>query len=196
MDRRWLLGGLVAVAAVLAGIWFGRGVESPPAPDPVTSNAVMIEPAPASSTVPSGEDALLVYVSGWVSQPGVVSVAPGARVGDAIARAGGAVPGAALDGVNLAQPVTDGQQVMVPGPAGTPGASQAVGAPTGSEPIRLNTATADQLEELPGVGPVLAGRIVAHREEVGSYEKVEDLLEVPGIGESKLASIRDLVAVP
>ncbi|MGA7271942.1 MAG: ComEA family DNA-binding protein [Acidimicrobiia bacterium] len=200
MDRRWLVGGVVAVAAVLAGIWFGRGVEATPlAPVPeLEADAPGMSPsAPVMTEGASvGKDTVLVYVSGWVSEPGVVSLSPGARVGDAIARAGGARPGADLEVVNLAQTVADGQQVIVPGPSVPPGEAGTASIPSQPGPIPLNTASADQLEELPGVGPVLAERIVAHRLEVGRYEKVEDLLEVPGIGEAKLASIRDLVAVP
>ncbi len=200
MDRRWLVGGAVAVVAVLAGIWFGRGVQTtPPAiPAPAFEDgaSVISAPAPSLSTVASSEGSVLVYVSGWVSEPGVVRLPGGSRVGDAIARAGGARPGADLEAVNLAQPVSDGQQVMVPGPAETSGASPAVPANGEPGPIRLNAATAEELEGLPGVGPVLAERIVAHRQDVGPYQKVEELLEVPGIGEAKLSSIRDLVAVP
>jgi competence protein ComEA len=197
MDRRWLVGGMVAVAAVLAGIWFGRGVEDAPDLGPAISNPADSVAMPTASTDRSPPTTrVLVYVSGWVAEPGVVSLPPGARVGDAIARAGGARPGADLEGVNLAQPLMDGQQVMVPGPAGTSGPLPSVPGDDRSGPIRLNAATAEELESLPGVGPVLAERIVAHREQVGPYEKVEDLLGVPGIGETKLAAIRDLVAVP
>src|SRR5690606_20272718 len=102
-------------------------------------------------------------------------------------------PGASLDAVNLAQPVADGQQIVVPGPDAT---AVAGSTPADDGLVHLNTATAADLETLPGVGPVLAERIVAHRDARGGFERVEDLLEVPGIGEAKLADLRDAVAVP
>jgi competence protein ComEA len=136
---------------------------------------------------------MVVYVSGWVAMPGVVEVAEGSIVADAVAAAGGALEGALLEAINLASPVSGGDHIQIPGP----GDSVAVGGGGGGEGlIPVNRAEASDLEELPGVGPVLAERIVAHREANGPFETVEDLLEVPGIGEAKLASIRDLVTVP
>ena len=127
--------------------------------------------------------------------PGVVVVEEGAIVADAIAAAGGARPGAALEAINLAGPVAGGDQVQVPGPGVE--APSPVGAQQGSSgPISLNRADATALQDLPGVGPVLAERIIAYRESNGLFGEVEDLLDVPGIGEAKLAAIRDLVAVP
>lgn len=189
MDRRWLLAGAVAALALVAGAWYGRGVSVPPVP---------VVPVPTSHPTGSGAspDGIVVHVTGWVARPGVVRVAAGARVGDALAAAGGVRPGAALEAVNLAETLVDGQQVVVPGPGQEMPAPQGNGPDGSGGPIRLNTATARQLEDLPGVGPVLAERIVAHRETNGPFETVEDLLEVAGIGEAKLASIRDLVAVP
>jgi competence protein ComEA len=136
-----------------------------------------------------------VHVSGWVVNPGVVTVVQGGIVADAIAAAGGARPGAALDAINLAGPVADGDQVQVPGPGtvAPPPASGEAGTPG---LVSLNRADVTALQELPGLGPVLAQRIVEHREANGPFETVEDLLDVPGIGEAKLAAIRDLVAVP
>lgn len=189
MDRRWLLAGAVAVLALAAGAWYGRGVTPPVAP--ISSAPVTVPSGPVPTT-----DALVVHLTGWVVHPGLVKVPAGSRVGDVLAAAGGARPGAALDSVNLAEPVVDGQQVVVPGP-GEPTPAQVEAGPNGAGgPIRLNTANPEQLESLPGVGPVLAERIVAHREANGPFEVIEDLLEVSGIGESKLASIRDLVVVP
>lgn len=190
MDRRWLLVAGVGLLSVVSGVWLGRGVRDP-APPPVPSMATTTPINPTADTI-------LVHVAGWVVSPGVVEVAPTGRVGDAVAAAGGARPGARLDAVNLAAPLVDGHQVTVPGPDGSSPSASGGGSGSGgsSELIRLNSATAADLEALPGVGPVLAERIVAHREAGGAFERVEDLLEVPGIGESKLASIRDLVTVP
>jgi competence protein ComEA len=124
-----------------------------------------------------------------VMSPGVVDVAPDAIVADAIDAAGGLRAEALVDQINLAAPVAEGDQIVVPGPGSDipdPGLS-------GDGIIGLNRASVAELETLPGVGPVLAERIVAFRDQNGGFETVEGLLEVPGIGEAKLASIRDLV---
>ncbi len=130
-----------------------------------------------------------VHVAGWVLSPGVVRVAPESIVADAIVAAGGLRPGALVDRINLAAPLRSGDQIVVPGPGAITGSSE-------DGPIALNRASASDLEELPGVGPVLAARIIAYREQNGPFTEVEDLLQVGGIGEAKLASIRDLVRVP
>lgn len=140
----------------------------------------------APSTVEIGS--IEVHVAGWVVSPGVVTVPQGAIVAEAIEAAGGLRVGARPDSLNLAEVVGQGGQVIVPGPEAE--------SSTGESPdglISINRATATELETLPGVGPVLAERIVAYREEHGRFGEIEDLLGVPGIGETKLASIRDLV---
>lgn len=133
---------------------------------------------------------MTVYVSGAVLHPGLVEVRAPARIADAIAAAGGALGYAALSGVNLAAPIMDGQQIVVP--------SIAANAPDAVQDgrVAINLAGAGELEALPGVGPVLAQRIYDYREKNGPFETVEDLLDVPGIGEGKLASIREAVIVP
>jgi competence protein ComEA len=151
----------------------------------------------ASATTPTiaeiADEALLeVHVAGAVVAPGVVQVPEGSIVAEAIAAAGGLTGDADPDGINLAARVQDGDQVVVP----SSGSSEPSGASPGDGLIAINRATIAELEALPGVGPVLAGRIVAYREEHGPFRAVEDLLDVPGIGESKLASIRDLIRVP
>ncbi|MCZ6505246.1 MAG: ComEA family DNA-binding protein [Actinobacteria bacterium] len=130
-----------------------------------------------------------VHVAGWVVSPGVVRVAPASIVADAIEAAGGLRPGALVDRINLAAPLRSGDQIVVPGPGALVESSE-------GGPLALNRASANDLEELPGVGPVLAERIVAYREQNGPFTEVEDLLQVGGIGEAKLASIRDLVRIP
>ena len=144
-------------------------------------------PAPASSSIPSQ---IAVHVAGWVVSPGVVTVTGGSLVADAIAAAGGFRSGGRTDLINLAAPVQEGEQILVPGPDVANGGLETDGL------IPLNRATAADLEALPGVGPVLAERIESFREANGPFGQVEDLLQVPGIGEAKLASIRDLVRVP
>ncbi len=134
---------------------------------------------------------MTVHVGGWVATPGLVELVEGARVADAIAAAGGTLPGAGIAALNLAATLVDGEQVLVPGPEGSDSTEAASG--EGGGPIQLNRATAAELDELPGIGPVIAQRIVDYRETKGPFQTVEDLLDVPGIGEAKLASIRDLV---
>ncbi len=166
----------VLALALASGVWFGARD-----PAPIISEGVLEAP---------GEDrSITVHVAGAVLRPGLVELTGPARVGDAVAQAGGATPDADLTAVNLAAPLTDGAQVVVPlRSGGPPGGQQEEGGP-----IHLNTADADRLDGLPGVGPVLAARIVAHREAHGPFESVEDLLDVPGIGEAKLAEIRQHV---
>ncbi len=176
----------VVALAALAGAWFGG---RPPPPLPVAVDRTGL-PASGSS---SPDPLLTVHVSGAVARPGLVEVLAGARVADAIAAAGGALRTADLGVLNLAGPVSDGQQVVVPegGGAGFPNGGLANGGK-----VHLNSADVAQMETLPGVGPVLAARIVAHREEHGPFRTVEDLLDVPGIGEAKLAALRPEVVVP
>lgn len=192
MDRRLIPAAALAVVALAAGWWWGRGVTNPQpeAPPPVDSGL---------GNDSSRDDTIVVHVAGWVAEPGLVEIPAPGRVGDALAAAGGVLPGAALDSLNLARPVADGEQVVVGGVGADP-ASGDIGASSGGTGgdgvVHLNSATSSVLESLPGVGPVLAERIVAHRESNGPFGQVEDLLDVSGIGEAKLASLRDLVAVP
>ena len=144
----------------------------------------------------SGAQFIEVHVAGWVISPGVVSVAEGSNVAEAIDAAGGLRPGASAAAVNLAAEVVEGQQIVIPGPEETaePGET---GPGFGADGrVSINRATIAELDTLPGVGPVLAERIVAHRDQNGPFAEAEDLLDVPGIGEAKLASIRDLIVIP
>lgn len=148
---------------------------------------------------------IVVHVTGAVQRPGVVELRSGDRVADALAVAGGALPDAALSALNLARPLVDGEQVVVPvvgeeaaatgGAAGAGGATQEPDAHLPDGRLDLNRATAADLEELPGVGPVLAGRIIAHRDREGPFVEPAQLREVSGIGEATWASLRDLVGV-
>lgn len=169
---------LLALAAVSAW-WFGRPPEAAPV-DPVVT------------LVDRGSDTITVHVAGAVAQPGLVSLPIGARVADAVAAAGGATVDADLAALNLAAAVGDEQQVVVPRESDGAGS---VGTETDGR-VRINLASATEIEQLPGVGPVLAARIVAHREAFGPFATVEDLLDVSGIGEAKLASMREAVVVP
>jgi competence protein ComEA len=174
--------GLAVIGAAVGGV-FGVNAGLPPAQGPRLQDAPV---AIVAAVVP-------VHVSGWVTSPGVVWVSEGSLAVAAIDAAGGAREGARLDLINLAQPVFEGDQLQVPGPEA---ADVGGGSAPGDGLIDINTADETELQKLPGVGPVLAGRIVAHRETIGRFESVDDLLDVPGIGETRLASIRDLIRSP
>lgn len=154
-----------------------------------------------SSHEPVPDPQLIVHGAGQVQRPGIVRLAPGDRVVDAIEAAGGAGEEADLASVNLARPVIDGEQVYVPAPGEVPpapasGAGASGGGPDGSTTvIDLNTADAAALLDLPGVGPVLAERIVDWRTEHGRFTSVDELAEVSGIGEKLLGGLRDKVRV-
>jgi competence protein ComEA len=187
-------------AAAPADQTLPRAAPEPPsgAPDPSASGAGV---DPSLATGPAGEVA--VHVAGRVRRPGLVRLPAGSRVQDAIRAAGGPTSGADLDAVNLARKLTDGEQIRVPAPgdpapplpadAAGPGAS---GGPAGapSAPLDLNTATVEQLDTLPGVGEVTAGRIVAYRT-AHPFTAVDELLEVPGIGQRRYDQLKDLVTV-
>ncbi|HET6509184.1 MAG TPA: helix-hairpin-helix domain-containing protein [Baekduia sp.] len=155
------------------------------------------------SAAPAAERRATVHVVGAVHDPGVYRLGDGARVQDAIARAGGATGRADLQAINLAAKVADGQQVVVPrrGAPGGAAAAAAVGAGAGaaatgsSAPISLNSATAEQLDTLDGVGPSTAQKILDYRAAHGGFSSVDDLAQIPGIGPKKLESLRKQVTV-
>lgn len=198
------LAGVAAVAAVLAavGVWQDR-----PVPETVPNLPAVVAAAPTGAAEPppdattdTTEAEIVVSVAGAVQEPGLVTLPAGARVADAVAAAGGAVPGTDLLTLNLAQVLGDGEQVLV-GVAGPPvsgGAAAAggsAGGPGAGGPVDLNTADAAQLEELPGVGPVMAGAILDFRAENEGFSTVEQLMEVSGIGDARFAQLKDLVSV-
>jgi competence protein ComEA len=187
------LGGLVALVAITiggAGLWYVRSL-----PRPVEVQAATASPdVPTSATSSPDVVPILVDVAGWVRRPGVYEFHDGDRVIDAIEAAGGARRGAALDALNLAAPLADGTQILVPRRQ----ASGSVGSvDSGATPskVNINAASATELEALPGVGEVIAQRIVDYRTANGPFGSVDDLLDVSGIGEVTLENIRDLVTV-
>jgi competence protein ComEA len=171
----------------------GSGIRSQP--QRASTRSTGSSTSTSSTTAPPTE--LVVHVSGAVTREGLVRVPPGARVADAVAAAGGALPGADLRRLNLAAKVLDGQQVAVPivGEPVRQSANAGAGLPSSETPLDLNNATAAQIETLPGIGPSLAGAIVAERERSGGFRMVDDLRRVRGIGDSRFAQLRPLVRV-
>lgn len=205
-------GALVAVGVLVAvGLAF-LGAASPapkltlPRAEPGSAPADG-GPAPATPAVSAPATppvTVTVHVAGQVAHPGVYAVPAGGRVADAVIAAGGAAAEADVEQINLAARLSDGERIYVPkkgepappafaGPAPAGGATKGGGAPAG--PVDLNTATAEQLEALPGVGPATSKAILAYRSSHGRFRSVTELLEVPGIGPTKLEALRPLVKV-
>jgi competence protein ComEA len=177
-----LVYGAVAVALLLVGArWIRASNEQGSAPGEVSFARS------ADSEGGSGRD-VVVHVAGAVSDPGVYRLPAGSRVTDAVDRAGGATSGAATDGINLAAPLSDGQQVVVPGAAGGGSASAATGAADG--PISLGTATVEELDTIEGIGPVTAQNIVDFRDQAGGLSSIEELDEISGIGPATMDALR------
>ena len=198
---------LAALVVVVLGVRFmqgqARGAAAPaaaasaPAPDSASastsgsaSGSVRLDPRPATSA--------LVHVAGAVRSPGVYRLRDGERVQDAVRRAGGPRAGADINAINLAAKVADGQQVVVPrrgaagaAPVGGAGAGEPGGPP--QAPVSLNTATAEQLDTLDGVGPATASKILEYRRQHGGFRSIDDLGEIPGIGPKRLAALRGKV---
>lgn len=170
-----------------------------------TGDAPHAAVAAATSTTATVSAGVVVHVAGAVATPGLVQLSAGARVADAVAAAGGPAAGADVDRLNLAAAVLDGSRVFVPVvgqtepvPIATPGVTVGGGdgpadAPPTVGPVDLNSATVDELDVLPGVGPATAAAIVAHRDENGPFLGVDELQDVRGIGPAKFEALRDLV---
>jgi competence protein ComEA len=172
-----LFGGLLSAALILIGN--GR----------LEGNPILLSP-------PQDPPGIRISVRGAVLSPGVFVLAPGSIVQDALQAAGGVLPSADTSRLNLAAPLSDGQEVRVPLQTPSPqGGTPAAGLPDEGARINLNTATRSELESLPGVGPVLAQRIIDYRETHGPFQTVDELLNVKGIGTALMEKIRDLVEV-
>jgi len=190
LQRRRLLlaaGGSLALILLLGRFVLGAGT---------TTSAVPLPPPPAAEAGVTGlpSSRVVVDVVGAVRRPGLYRLAQGSRIADAVTRAGGATGKADLAQVNLAAPLADGEQVVVPkrGLAGAPAAGG--GAPGAvSAPVSLSTATLEQLDTLPGVGPVTAQKILDFRTKHGAFASVDELDAVPGIGPKRLEQLRDVV---
>ncbi|WP_425577311.1 helix-hairpin-helix domain-containing protein [Streptomyces enissocaesilis] len=202
---------VLVVAAVLAAqhFWTGRPQSVQP-PEVVGEGPAAARPEPSPSPGPPptatadgpgpvpGEGRIVIDVSGRVRQPGIHRLPAGSRVADALRAAGGVKAGADTVGLNRARLLMDGEQVVVgvPAPAGAAGPAAGGGAPASGRaaaPIGLGSATAEQLETLPGVGPVLAQHIIDYRTEHGGFRSVDELREVKGIGDRRFADLRPLV---
>jgi len=184
----WALGLVVVVVLGVRYLGGGDGAQAP-------AGAPAIQVGEAQE---GGSARVTVHVAGAVRDPGVYRLAPRSRVVDAVRRAGGARPRADLSALNLAAKLEDGRQVVVPlrAPSGAPAAAAGAATATGpAMPINLNTATAEQLDELDGIGPGMAGTILDYRKEHGGFGSVEELGQVPGIGEKRLAALREKVRV-
>ncbi len=208
-DPRVRVGALLVAAAIAGYFWYqvGQGETSSALP-----SGSSISPRPRRQTFRSTtttKPPYLVHVAGAVAHPGLVRVPSGARIADAIAAAGGGLPDADLDRLNLAAKVADGQRIPV-AKIGAPGASAPIdGSGTGTDPpadgsaagaaaggpIDLNTATEAQLETLPGIGPSFAAAIIRERERRGGFTSVDQLRDVRGIGEKRFAELKPLVSV-
>ena len=184
------LAGVLLVVLFLGGRLLSHGGHAAAVPAPIV---------PASPATTTTSTRVVVDVVGAVRRPGLYRLGQGDRVADAVARAGGATRKADLSLVNLASLVSDGEQIVVPRRGAAVGAaggaatgSGAGGASTG--PVHLNSATAEQLDALPGVGPVTAQKILDYRQKHGAFSSVDELDAVPGIGPARLDELRDLVA--
>jgi competence protein ComEA len=200
LDRRTvtLLAAVLVAAVVITLFVTGRGrtpQSAPLAALPVSTSPAPLAPSASPSASTGGE--VVVEVVGRVRQPAVVTLPKGSRVQDAIEAAGGVRPGVDTTDQNLARMLVDGEQIRIglpPAPVGvvstaavTPGAPGAL--------IDINTASLEALQEIPGVGPVLATRIVTYREQNGGFQSVEQLMEVSGIGEATFAQMKPMVTV-
>jgi competence protein ComEA len=207
--------GVVGVVAVLVTVFTVMRDRTPPVASANLPPVQMVSSAAPTPAAPEGP--VVVSVVGLVHKPGLVTLTAGARIADALDAAGGALDGADLIGLNMARRVTDGEQIIVgiAAPAGQPpvmGSSIAPdlvtptgAAPTGAapadkpagatEPVNLNTATVEQLDALPGIGPVTAAAIIAWRDANGHFASVDQLGDVDGIGPARLEKLRDSVRV-
>ncbi len=185
-----LVYGTVAVAVLLLGArWLGSGGSDGGSAFGAVS-APRADAGEHGVEVDQGSGGLVVHVAGAVREPGVYRLAVGSRVTEAVERAGGLAGGAAPDSINLAAKLADGQQVVVPGAAATPGGAGMVAPGVADGPISLGTATVEQLDTIEGIGPVTAGDIIGFRDERGGLASVDELDQLSGIGPATMEALR------
>jgi competence protein ComEA len=193
----WVVAAVLATLAAVRLFGVGEGSSAPPVR--IDGGAGQAARSPGAAR---GGEKIFVHVAGAVRRPGLYRVPATARVAEALQRAGGPLRRAQLTAVNLAAPVEDGQQVVVPTVGAAPAAGAAPGPVSGTAggpgiaggaKLSLAAATVEQLEELDGIGPTLAGRIIEYRDSNGGFRSVEELREVDGIGEKRFASLREAV---
>ncbi|MSO87864.1 MAG: ComEA family DNA-binding protein [Acidimicrobiia bacterium] len=197
---RIALGAGVALAALAGVAWLLRPTAAPPEVALPFAASTVATPLTTTTTAPVP---FVVHVAGAVITPGLHELPAGARVADAITAAGGLRPDADATGINLAAPLSDGTRLYVPVVGETPppvvlgatGPTSASGTDLPAAAVNLNTAGEEELDGLPGVGPATASAIINYRQEVGGFASVDELLDVPGIGEAKLEQLRPLVTV-
>jgi competence protein ComEA len=194
------IAGLALVASIVAVVLAWTSAASPvarqSAPEPKVAVPTLSSSGSVAPSAPAA--AVVVDVGGKVRRPGLVKLAAGARVADAVAAAGGVLPGTSTDGMSLARKLVDGEQLLVGEPAAVvaPGAVASSGSSgVAGGPVDLNSATLGDLDALPGIGPVLAQRIVDWRTQHGSFTSVDQLREVSGVGDTKFADLSPLVRV-
>jgi competence protein ComEA len=176
---------IVVVLATAGLVWLNR--PAPVAVPEVASPGIPIVASSGNTVSSQGLDQIVVDIKGDVLMPGLVTLPAGARVADAIAAAGGVTPSADVTGINLAERLSDGQMIFI-------GNAQSMQLSSDSR-INLNLATEADLDSLPGVGPVMAGRIIAWRESNQRFHSIEELQEVPGIGPKVFANLKPLVRI-
>jgi competence protein ComEA len=201
--RQLVLYGLAALAFLVLAAWYlGRGDGASASPSRGSAPSLRVQGDGAKGGGPE----LMVDVAGAVRRPGVYKLPAGSRVEDALQRAGGARPRADLSAINRAAELEDGRQVLVPrrtptaqaaapGTGAQGGAAGTGAAGTAAVPLNLNTATLEQLDQLDGIGPTTAQHILDYRTEHGGFGSVDELDQVPGIGEGRMATLRDKVRV-
>jgi competence protein ComEA len=194
-SRSLWIAGLVAALVLIAWTWLDRPQVEPAPVTRVGSATLTSAPAgPSVGEVADTSATVVVSVVGSVARPGLVTLPAGSRVAAAVEAAGGLEPDADPGSVNLAAVVTDGQQIVVGAPGGVGGGAAGGGATGAGGKLDLNAATAAELDALPGVGPVLAQRIVDYREQK-PFTSVDQLDDVPGIGPARAAELAELVTV-
>jgi competence protein ComEA len=196
--RSLWLAGVGAALALVVWTWLDRP-QVQPAPEPAPAPMSAPSSTARSAAMPVGETSevsptVVVSVVGLVARPGLVTLPVGSRVADAVEAAGGLLPEADAATINQAALVSDGEQIAVGVPGAPPAAPASTSGGSGG-PVDLNTATVAELDALPGIGPVLAQRIVEHRTTVGPFTSAEELDDVPGIGPSIAAELAALVSV-